>query len=445
MSFLHTHSCECAKSELDLFKTRPTQTSIEATQWIEYKPVTSLTDDSPIEFVIPGQGGEYIDLAHTILQLQVSIQTEKGEKITNKSLVVPVNNFMHSLFSQIDVFFNQKLVSPPNNLYPYRAYIETLLNYSEEAKKSHLTTSLWYDDTPDFIETVLEEDADNKKGYITQNIGAEERRKFVLNGQTVDLLGHLHSDVFNQDKFLLNGIEVRVRLFRSKNDFCLIDYSGPHKIHISSASLRVRKARINPSVSLAIEKALIRGTAKYELTRVDVKSFTLNTSTMGQTLDNVFIGQIPNRVIIGFVTNKSFMGDRKENPFIFKHFDLNYLSLSVDGVPIVGKALTPQYPDNYVDAYHTLFSGTGIHFSNEGNCISRESYIKGHCFYIFDLTPDLSANCNTHWNLIKQGTMRLDLRFEKVLKESVNCLIYAEYHNILEIDSNRQVIVDFNN
>lgn len=94
---------------------------------------------------------------------------------------------------------------------------------------------------------------------------------------------------------------------------------------------------------------------------------------------------------------------------------MNYLSLSVDAVPIVGKALTPQYPDNYVDAYHTLFSGTGIHFSNEGNSISRESYIKGHCFYIFDLTLDLSANCKTHWNLIKQGTMRLEFRFENMI------------------------------
>lgn len=441
MSFLSTNSCECTKSELDLFKMRPTQTSVEATQWIDYKPVTSLTDDSPIEFVIPGQGGEFIDLTHTLLQLQVSIRTEKDELITDDTLVVPVNNFMHSLFSQVDVFFNQKLVSPPNNLYPYRAYIETLLNYSEEAKKSHLTTCLWYDDTPGFMDTKLEK----KDGVITQNAGAEQRRQFITGGKTVDLLGYLHSDIFNQDKFLLNGVEVRLRLFRSKNGFCLVDYVGSLKVHISSASLRVRKVRINPSVSLAIEKALSKGTAKYELTRVDVKSFTLNTATMGQTLDNVFIGQIPNRVIIGFVTNKSFMGNRKANPFNFQHFNLNYLSLSVDGVPVVGKAITPQYPDNYIEAYHTLFSGTGIHFSNEGNCISRDSYLKGHCLYVFDLTPDLSANSNTHWNLIKQGTVRLDLRFDQVLTESVNCLVYSEYHNILEVDSNRQIIVDFNN
>src|SRR5436190_7803304 len=42
MSFLHTHSHECVKSELELFSLPPTQTSIESSQWIHYKPVTSL-------------------------------------------------------------------------------------------------------------------------------------------------------------------------------------------------------------------------------------------------------------------------------------------------------------------------------------------------------------------------------------------------------------------
>jgi len=34
------------------------------------------------------------------------------------------------------VYFNQKLVSPSNNAYAYRAYIEALLNYASSAKTS---------------------------------------------------------------------------------------------------------------------------------------------------------------------------------------------------------------------------------------------------------------------------------------------------------------------
>ena len=54
---------------------------------------------------------------------------------------------MHSLFNQVDIFFNQKPVSPPTNAYAYRAYIETLLNYGPRAKNSHLTNVLGYGDT----------------------------------------------------------------------------------------------------------------------------------------------------------------------------------------------------------------------------------------------------------------------------------------------------------
>ena len=124
MAFLHTHSCECLKSELFLFEMLPTQTTIENSNRIQYKPISSLTDDSPIEFVLPGTGEEYIDLAYTMLSLRVSLKTTVDvpqAAAAEVPKVGPVNNFMHSLFNQVDIFFNQKPVSPPTNAYAYRA------------------------------------------------------------------------------------------------------------------------------------------------------------------------------------------------------------------------------------------------------------------------------------------------------------------------------------
>ena len=115
---------------------------------MHYKPISSLTDDSPIEFVVPGQGDEYIDLAHTLLSIDAQIMPsnvgawQSDVKAGTVPSIRPVNNLLHSLFSQVDVYLNQKLVSPPNNAYAYRAYIETLLNYGPAAKKSHLTSVL---------------------------------------------------------------------------------------------------------------------------------------------------------------------------------------------------------------------------------------------------------------------------------------------------------------
>jgi hypothetical protein len=61
----------------------------------------------------------------------------------------------------------------------------------------------------------------------------------------------------------------------------------------------------------------------------------------------------------------------------------------------------------------------------------------------FDLTPDLSANCSTHWNLVKNGSLRVEVGFTRALTETINCIVYAEFDNVIEIDKNRNVIVDY--
>ena len=193
-------------------------------------------------------------------------------------------------------------------------------------------------------------------------------------------------------------------------------------------------------------RMLSKTIAKYPLTRVEVKTFTIHAGVVGESIDNAILGQLSKRIIVGFVDNKAFNGDRKLNPFNFKNYGINFFSLYADGMQISSRPIQPNFSKNdplYVETYYTLFSGTGIHFLNEGNSISRDDYANGYTLFAFDLTPDLSANCAGHWNLVKHGSLRLEVRFEKALSATINCIVYAEFDNVLEIDSSRQVIVDF--
>jgi len=47
MAFIHEGSHECTRSELDLFSVPPTQTSIESGTFVEYRPISSITDGAP--------------------------------------------------------------------------------------------------------------------------------------------------------------------------------------------------------------------------------------------------------------------------------------------------------------------------------------------------------------------------------------------------------------
>ena len=73
MAFIHENSCECAKSELDLFAVPPTQTSIESGMYVEYHPISSLSNGAPIEFDVSSSGDDYIDLTNSLLHVRAKI------------------------------------------------------------------------------------------------------------------------------------------------------------------------------------------------------------------------------------------------------------------------------------------------------------------------------------------------------------------------------------
>lgn len=121
MALLHSQSCECVKSELDIFSVPPTQTSIEHGQWVEHHPLATITDNGPIEFSISGSGEDYLDLGNTLLYVRAQIVKADGTNLPEDAEVGPTNLWLHSLFSQVDVSLNEKLISPSTNTYPYRA------------------------------------------------------------------------------------------------------------------------------------------------------------------------------------------------------------------------------------------------------------------------------------------------------------------------------------
>jgi hypothetical protein len=431
MAVKHNSSCEGMRSELDIFTLPPTQTTIDRGDWVHYQPIAALGDDSPLEFVIPGHGTEYLDLSNTLFQCVVQVKLSDGKDFVDTTEAGPVNNWMHSIFSQIDIFLNQKMISAPHHMYPYRAYIENLLNFNETSKNTQLTSVLFYPDEAGKFDLL------NNSGYLA-------RKGYTKLSNKVDMIGRLHCDIFNMNKFLLNGVELRVKMTRSKSDFNMLSKDIPGlTVKITDASLLVRKMTINPQVLIAHAKVLETNTAKYPITRVDIKAMTIPQNTQSKAIDNIFLGQIPERIIVGFVKNNAINGNVILNPFNFQHFDMNFFSLYIDGKQIPSKPLQPNISDKlYIQSYHSMFSGTGIMNLDDGNCISRSDYPNGYFLHAFDLTPDFSANCN-HWTLQKQGCVRMDVHFKSALTETITCVVYAEFKNLLEIDKFRNIQVDF--
>lgn len=155
-------------------------------------------------------------------------------------------------------------------------------------KKSHLTNCLFYADT-----------AANFEKINSDNVGFVQRAKFA-NGEEFEMYGHLHCDLFNQDKYLLNGVDLTIKLQHAKKTFHLIgEANADATVKILEAEIHTRKVKINPSILIAHARALAISTAKYNITRVDVKSFTIASGVQAKTVDNIYLGQLPKRCIIG--------------------------------------------------------------------------------------------------------------------------------------------------
>jgi hypothetical protein len=87
MAFIHQDSCECTKSELDLFSMPPTQVSVDNGTFVEYHPISSLADGTPIEFEVSSSGEDYIDFANSYVYARAKITKADGKiwKLQTKS------------------------------------------------------------------------------------------------------------------------------------------------------------------------------------------------------------------------------------------------------------------------------------------------------------------------------------------------------------------------
>ena len=124
---------ECQKSELLYDDPHFYQTDIleDYTQYVSAK--NSLIPNNPITFDLENSS-DFVDLSQTQLRVVVQITKGDGGAITEEA-VCPVNNLIHSLFSNVQVSLKDNVISHSNSMYPYRAYLESLLTYSISTKK----------------------------------------------------------------------------------------------------------------------------------------------------------------------------------------------------------------------------------------------------------------------------------------------------------------------
>ena len=183
----------------------------------------------------------------------------------------------------------------------------TLLNYGSEAKTTRLTSGLFYKDTAG----AMDETDPTKAAAAGGNLGLITRYKQPNKNASIELAGPIHADLFFQERYILDYVDMKLKFSRSKNEFCLMSEEADpkYKVITEDAIVFIRKVKVNPTVSLVIAESLRNTPAKHPIRRTEIKVFNITTGapsfsqdniTTGApsfSQDNIFIGQLPKRCI----------------------------------------------------------------------------------------------------------------------------------------------------
>lgn len=437
MSLTHRLSTECTKSELDLFAPPMTQLSVEQNNYVEIFPLNSIADQEVLEFLIPGSGNFYLDLNSTVIYLRLKITKADGTDLGNNDACGIIQYPLNTIFSQVDVSLNDTLISSSSATHPYRAMIETLLNFSQETLESQFSGGLWYKDTGADLDSIA-------MAVDSPNQGLVKRTSFTRRSRQFELIGPLHTDIFFSERLMLNNVDVRLKLVKAKSAFTLMSAAADEfKLNILGASLFVKKVQVSPDVMLGHSAALMKSNAIYPISRVVVKNYSIPAQTRVCSQDNLYLGKLPKYLVVGLVDHRAYVGTRQLNPFKFQHADLEYLALSVNSRFIPSKPYQPHFDTHQtVREFYNLYLGNNRHIRDSPLCIDRENFENGYSLFLFNLTRDGEIDSEA-LSPSEHGTCRLDLRFRVALPRTMTLVVYACYDSVIEINSKRQVLIDY--
>ena len=336
---------------------------------------------------------------------------------------------MHSLWSQVDFSIGDAQTSVSLQTYPYKAYLETILGSSEHSRKTYLIGALYNEDTP-----ILSNNA---------------RRALIHNGRKCEFEGRLHLDIFQQNRALIGGTKMKLKLVPNYPEFyfmCSDDKLIP-RVVFDELYLSVNKIKVADEVVVGHMKAISVAPAKYILDRVEVRSLTIDQGVTSKNIENVVVnGKIPRRVYIGFVGNDAYSGSMTTNPFKFENFGINSIQGFVNGEPISQRAYTPDFAlDLYLREYLNLLKVSDQFDNNAQMYITKERFKENFTLFAFDLSQDFSHGYNSvgYVNLPKEGMLRFEIKFAAATPKLINAIIYCEFDSQISIPEDRKAVMDY--
>ena len=409
----------------------PTNADVFRNETVNLIPVSADVDSSVIVFNYPGSNLYHIDLSRTFLSLRCQLLNEDGKPLPITSDVYPIPDILNSIWNNRKIFISNEPVKTGDN-FSFISYIRNVFSLRFSHKNSlAIGTSLYY-----------EED------YIKKDIASKFKKSA---SKEFYLYGAQDVQPFTVKKLIPANTPLRFEYYRNSDAFVIHDDTEdstlkPH-LKILEAKLELTCIQPNTKLNSDLEKRLQSENLIFDFLRADMSSYVIQSGIQKIQTAALSSGILPNRVLIFLLEQNRYIGNYKLNPFVFSHFNVNRVSLLLDGHPLLPDLEVNFQKEDLINTdavklYYKLYQMLGQ--DQKETCgVTYEQFVKSMCCFPFDLTPSLTSY-NTDENCLQStGDLSVKLTFDKALDDNIILLMYGEYRSTFELTANRQLFLNY--
>ena len=392
-------------------------------------PTTSL-DENSIEFEFQTDRNNYTDLRQTYLSLVLKLVKHRGFDSYKKEakeehneaedkkadaaddnevpLIIHVNNIMHSIVSNVEVYINNQQIYNSNGLYAHKSYISNNFKgaISEYKGVLHCEGYDFKANPEDAMDNPLEDPFFSR------------RMKMFSRPDGFMLYGEVGVDFFTTSERLYPNMKVRIRLIRARPNFYMISDNPNVSLGIVDCSLYNRGITLKDDYHKKRMDMLAYSSVEYNYLETLAKTFIIPARQNQFIQENIFNNAPIRRIAIAMNTNSAFTGSFTENPYWYQQFGLRHIRILRGGQSVVDYD-TSENCRLYVTTMRAM------NFHDDSPSIPIDNF-KDHYVLVFDLTSMQDATEHCHYPELIGEPLRLELNFNEALESVTEVIILGE-------------------
>ena len=267
------------------------------------------------------------------------------------------------------------------------------------------------------------------------------RHEIVHSGRSFHTYSTISDNFFNGvDKYLIPGVEVRIRMTRSLDKLIMLQPGGcqdasSFTIKVLNASLFVHLLELRTETFISLERALKKKAAQYDWQESPITSFLILTGTSVYYQDDLSNRAPACKLVVVLVPENSFTGTYKSNPFNFEEFDLSSVRVTREGSRVDGTPI--DISKSHVRLYHTTMTALGHSVGVNG--ITLENFANQFAL-VFNLTADSNLRDSTIPPEPTGARLGIEFKFKTPTKQPIRVILMTERRSVAVVNCNREVI-----